>query len=139
MKREFVDYSHEVKLVANRPLRYFLITISWFFIALGVIGVVLPLLPTTPFLILASICYARSSPRFYNWLMNHPRFGADLRRWVVYGCIRRKTKIIAIGLMAISMIPSIVFLVPLLSVKIGLSFIGLSVAFFIATRPEEGK
>lgn len=135
-KPEFIDYSHEVKLVASRPLRYGLIALSWVFISLGLLGAILPLLPTTPFLILASICYAKSSPKFYNWLMNHPVCGTDLRQWTVSGIIRRKTKLLAITLMAISMTPTIVFLIPLVSVKLLLTAIGVSVALFIATRPE---
>ncbi|MFW7380930.1 MAG: YbaN family protein [Oligoflexus sp.] len=135
-KRQFVDYSHEVKVIGNRPLRYLLMTLSWLFVALGLLGAVLPVLPTTPFLILASICYAKSSPKFYNWLMNHPVFGSDLRRWTVAGVIQRKTKVIALSLLAVSLIPTIIFFIPLLPVKILLTVIGISVAVYIASRPE---
>jgi hypothetical protein len=130
------DYSHEVKLVENKVLRYVLWSLSWGFVILGIIGAFLPVLPTTPFLILAAFCYARSSPRFYNWLMNHPKFGPDLRRWVISGSIRRQTKIVAISLLTISLTISILFVVPIVAVKWLLGVIGVAVAGFIATRPE---
>ncbi len=55
--------------------------IGWFFVALGMVGVVLPLLPTTPFLLLALLCFSHGSPRFYHWLYQHRVFGQSLRAW----------------------------------------------------------
>ncbi|PCK07407.1 MAG: hypothetical protein COA42_14440 [Alteromonadaceae bacterium] len=58
-----------------------LLSLGWTCIALGVLGIVLPLLPTTPFILLASWCFARSSDRFHNWLHNHPKLGPIIAMW----------------------------------------------------------
>jgi uncharacterized membrane protein YbaN (DUF454 family) len=65
------------------------------FVALGFIGALLPLMPTTIFLILAAGCFARSSPRFENWLLDHPRFGPTLRAWRTDGAIGPRAKLMA--------------------------------------------
>ena len=136
MREDWVDYSNEMNVIRSRWLRWLLKGLAAFFMLVGIIGAFLPLLPTTPFLLLAAACYARSSPRFYNWLMNHPKLGPPLRLWRKRGSISRKNKMIAISMMAITMIPTIVFWVPIVAVKIGLAVVGLSVACYVATRPE---
>lgn len=64
-------------------------------LVLGVVGVFLPLLPTTPFLLLASYGYSRGSPRFEAWLIGHPRLGPPIRDWRSHGVIKRRAKIAA--------------------------------------------
>lgn len=68
-----------------------------FFVALGVVGAFLPVLPTTPFLILAAACFARSSPRLEAWLLSHPVFGPMLSDWRQRGAIPRHAKLAALG------------------------------------------
>lgn len=108
---------------------------GWFFVMLGLIGAVLPVVPTTCFLIVALACFTRGSPRLANWLLNHPRFGGPLREWQAHGVISPPTKRIAIaGLLLAWTITTLVssgWLVPL---SVGLVLTGVGV--YILTRPE---
>lgn len=76
-------------------MRSVYLVIGLFFVALGFVGAFLPVLPTTPFLILATACFARSSPRIENWLLSHPRFGPPLRAWRERGAVPRRAKLMA--------------------------------------------
>lgn len=73
------------------------LVLGWIFVALGFIGAFLPLLPTTPFLILAAGCFASSSPRLESWLLDHKRFGPTLREWRLRGAIPRKAKMMSLA------------------------------------------
>ncbi len=79
----------------TRTSRALWLVLGWIFVALGIVGALLPLMPTTIFLILAAGCFARSSPRLEAWLLDHPRFGPSLRAWREGGAIPRKAKYLA--------------------------------------------
>lgn len=78
-------------------MRHLYLGLGWGFVALGFVGAFLPVLPTTPFLILAAGCFARSSDRLEAWLLGHPRFGPLLRAWRDRGAIPRRAKLMAVA------------------------------------------
>ncbi len=84
--------------------RHFYLVAGWASLGLGAIGAFLPLLPTVPFVILAAFCFARSSPRLENWLLNHPHFGHHIVAWREKGAISRKGKIAATAAFAVSIV-----------------------------------
>ncbi|CAH1650625.1 putative Inner membrane protein YbaN [Chelatococcus asaccharovorans] len=73
------------------------LALGLFFMALGFVGAFLPVLPTTPFLILAASCFARSSRRLERWLIEHPWFGPMLQEWRLRGAIPRRAKFMALA------------------------------------------
>ena len=104
-------------------------------LGLGAVGVVLPLLPTTPFVLVAAFAFARSSDRLHNWLLNHKTFGPLIANWQQYGAISRPAKIMA----AISMVAvfglSLVLGAPRLALIIQ-ALVLSGAAAFVLTRPD---
>ncbi len=98
---------------------------------LGVLGIFLPLLPTTPFLLLSAFLYARSSEKFYTWLTTHKYLGPFIRNYTEKKGIPLKAKITAISLLWATMLVSIIFIVPLTAVKIILLIIAAAVTIHI--------
>jgi uncharacterized protein len=85
----------------NELMRQLYLILGLGFVGLGFIGIFLPVLPTTPFLILAAACFARSSPRLERWLLEHRHFGPSLRAWRDNGAIPWRAKLMALGGMAL--------------------------------------
>lgn len=79
-------------------------------LAIGMIGIALPGLPTVPFLILAAFCFARADPRLEQWLVTHPRFGPHIQAWRARGAIRIGAKRLALTMLAASIILSALLL-----------------------------
>ena len=73
-------------------MRYLYILLGTFSLVMGIIGIFLPVLPTTPLLLLTAFCYYRGSERMYNWLMSHPRLGTYIRNFREHRVIPRKVK-----------------------------------------------
>lgn len=76
-------------------------------LVLGVIGIALPGLPTTPFILLAAACYARASPRLHQWLLNHRWLGPPLRDWERHRSLTRRTKTVAVASMLVMVAVSV--------------------------------
>lgn len=90
--------------MADKGRKAALIILGWAFVALGMAGAVLPVLPTTPFMLVALWCFAKSSERFHGWLFHHPVFGPPLRDWEMHRVIPTYAKVVALSSMAASMI-----------------------------------
>jgi uncharacterized protein len=104
-------------------------------LALGALGVVLPLLPTVPFLLLAAFCFARSSERVHDWLISHPVFGPPIHDWRANGAIGRRAKRLATLSIGAAFGISVALGVP--APVLGLQAAVLAcVLLFIWTRPD---
>jgi uncharacterized membrane protein YbaN (DUF454 family) len=90
--------------VPSRARRWLLFALGWVFFALGVVGAFLPVLPTTPFMILALWCFSGSSQRFHDWLYHHRIFGPPLQRWRRARVIPAWVKFVALTSMAASLV-----------------------------------
>jgi uncharacterized membrane protein YbaN (DUF454 family) len=88
------------------------ITGGWVSLALGIAGIPLPLLPTTPFLLLAAFCFAEGSDRLHDWLVNHVHFGPPIRRWREHRAISRRTKWVGSSSLLLILAASFVFDAP---------------------------
>jgi len=133
------DPTNENVTAASRLARPFLLGLGWIAVGLGLVGVVVPGLPTTPFLLVALWAFSRTSKRFHDWLYNHPRLGPPLRDWRQHGVIPLKAKVLAIATMTVS----------LLWINFGIAedwvlpaIVGVCLvppAIFILTRPSQPK
>lgn len=120
---------------AESPLSRTLYLISGF-LALGLagVGVVLPLLPTVPFVILAAYCFARSDETLERWLVEHPTFGTHIRLWRERGAISRRGKRAALAAFAASALIALLFVsLPYSLTPLAAAFIG---GTWIWTRPD---
>ncbi len=114
--------------------KWTLAALGWTFLFIGVVGIFVPLLPTTPFLILATLCFSRSSEKVHNWILNHKTLGPPVRDWNERRAIALRHKSTATLLIALSSafvltsgrIPDFG--------KIGYSLFMTSVLIFIWTR-----
>ncbi len=112
MAEERKDYSHEVRLARSRIARFWLLGAGHLSVGLAVLGAFLPLLPTTPFLLLAAACYVRASARFYNWLLNTRTFGPMIINWRDHRAMAIRHKVVAIGFITVSIGVSVLFFMP---------------------------
>ena len=122
--------------LAQPVRRSSMIWVSFGFAALflGAIGAILPLLPTTPFVIVAAFAFGKGSPRLRRWLVNHRLFGPAIREWEAHGAIRRPYNYLACGLMALTFAGSaLAGLAPIVLALQALCMI--PAALYVLTRP----
>jgi uncharacterized membrane protein YbaN (DUF454 family) len=104
-------------------------------LGLGIIGIPLPLLPTTPFILLAAFCFARSSPQLQRWLETHPRFGPMIVNWREKGAISKRAKIYSVAVMIATPLLSLAIGVPMWALAAQVLCL-LGAATFVLTRPS---
>lgn len=119
----------------NRVRRWLYVLVGWTTMGLAILGVALPLLPTTPFLLLSAACFARSSPTLHQRLLDHPRLGPVLRTWRDERAVPRSAKRRAYGLVVVAFAISIT-VAPLRLVRILLVVIGACLMIFLVRLPE---
>lgn len=110
--------------------RNILLGIAWISLILGGIGIFLPLLPTTPFILLSAFCFQKSSERFHQWILNSPIFGKYIRDYQEQKGITLKNKIVAVTFMALGMSFS-AYKVPNTYMRISLLVIFIAVSYHI--------
>lgn len=118
----------------NRIIRFALIFIGSISVVFGVLGIFLPLLPTTPFLLLGAACYLKTSKKLYNWLINHKWLGRYIKSYYEGKGIPLLTKIWAVSLLWISIGYSAFFIIDKPMLRVILILIASSVTYHILTQ-----
>ena len=125
----------EVRRHRSLTIRVLLVALGTLSLVLGVIGIFVPGLPTTPFVLLAAACYARASRRFFGWLVSNPTFGPLVLEWHRHRSLPRRVKRLAIGTMCVSLGISIVFFVRPLWLQLAVAALGAVGAFWVHRIP----
>lgn len=116
-------------------VRRLYVGLGFLFLVVGILGIFLPILPTTPFLLISASCFARGSERFYLWLMNHPHIGPPLREWREHHDLPLQVKAVAISSLWIGLGTSIYFFVSSNPARWILAGIGLAGTIYILRIP----
>ncbi|MBK9447701.1 MAG: YbaN family protein [Betaproteobacteria bacterium] len=124
---------------ASKTVRWLLWTAGTISLVLGIIGVFLPVLPTTPFILLAAACYARASEKFHQHLLAHKTFGPTIRDWEEYRSLSLKTKKVAITMMTLSIAVSIWVVREHLWLQLILACIAVSVGTWMWRLPSRDQ
>ena len=135
-RRQHRDYSDHVRKHPSPSVRVALVLAGSGVLVVGLVGVFLPVLPTTPFLLVAAACYARASRRFYNALLNSRLFGPAILEWQQHRAIAWRTKLTAIALMSLTLATSIVFFVENPWLRMTLALVGFVLGVWLYRIPS---
>jgi uncharacterized membrane protein YbaN (DUF454 family) len=124
---------------SQKIIRLFFVVAGTISLVLGAIGIVLPVLPTTPFLLLALACYCRSSERMTQWMLNNKYFGNYLRNYKEGKGLSLKTKLFAITVLWVTIGYSAFFIIPILFGQLILFIIATAVSLHIIRLPSYQK
>jgi uncharacterized membrane protein YbaN (DUF454 family) len=119
----------------TRAARITWLVVGLLALALGAIGIALPLLPTTPFILVAAFAFAQSSEKLHQWLLDHNVFGPLIDNWQRHGAISRRAKVLSVVSMAALLLISVAMVAPPAVIIVQLVVLG-GAALFILTRPE---
>lgn len=117
--------------------RIIYLILGWVSLILGFIGIFLPVLPTTPFALLAAYFFSQSSEKLHSWLLEQKHLGPLIKNWERYGVIRIKAKILATVTMVLLFSYTTIFVPVRYEIKIFINLIGIAVLTFIWTRPSD--
>lgn len=117
--------------------RYLLLGIGWLFLALGAIGVFLPVVPTVPFLLVTAWAWSKSSVRLHKWLYGNRHYGPYLVDWDKHGVIPVRAKVLAVGMMAIGWVFMTVFVATSFWLPLIVGTVELAISAYILTRPSK--
>lgn len=129
----------ERRLLRSATLRYAAMAFGWLMVAIGLVGVFIPLFPTTVFILIAFWAFSISSPRFRHWLFEHRWFGPPLRAWVTHRAIPKYAKVLSVASMAVSVTVIALFAAVSWIVPVIAAVISAPVALFIVSRPTAAK
>ena len=108
-------------------------------LGLGIAGIFLPVLPTTPLVLLAAACFARSYRPFHEWLLAHRLFGPMIHEWQAHRSLPYRTKLTAIATMAVTLGVSVVFFIEPVWLKAALAALGLVLAVWLYRIPSRDR
>lgn len=117
-------------------VRYMLLGVGWLFLAIGAIGVFLPVLPTVPFLLITAWAWSKSSKRLHKWLYGNKTYGPYLVAWDRYGVIPPRAKALAIGTMAVGWLFLTLYVATSFWLPLIVGIVELAIIAFILTRPS---
>jgi uncharacterized membrane protein YbaN (DUF454 family) len=120
--------------MVKKPILYTLGVIS---LILGVIGAILPIMPTTPFALLAAYFFSKSSPKIHQWILNLPVVGEDVKQWDDHKVIRPKAKVMSMFALWPMIISTVIFVNTFLWAKISMIVVAILISIFILTRKSQ--
>jgi len=122
------------RAMLTRAARFTWLIVGFVALALGALGIVLPLVPTTPFVLVAAFAFAQSSEKLHQWLLDHNVFGPLIDNWRQHGAISRRAKVISVVSMVAVLAISVAMALPMVVIVTQLVVLGAA-ALFILTRP----
>lgn len=128
----------EIRLHGSPVVRWALIVLGWLFLGLGAIGVFLPILPTTPFVLVAAACFVRGSKRVHRWLLSTRPFGPVIREWRAHRTIPLRAKRVAQVLVVLSFGSSALIFIPIPWVQVLVAALGLVALALVSRIPVRG-